>query len=276
MRLVSRGLAVVACCALVQLAGCGPRAVDCTEQAAIVAQVGDSALSCEQVAYVETWVELLSGRSLRPAVSDDLQKAVARSFLANPTDTLARVEKMRLGAGDLRIQTGPQAAATRGHALYSETRDGSILPNEEARGILSASAKLWTVHEADGLALAEADIEGWLSYASLCHEVQGGRPLRVSVGDRVALYAGVKERFDEGNAEERLALVSIGVFWFGVRERWKAAPYELQQEWIKAAPLPPPMTATTLGYLDTIVQGDVVAHSRELHGVLGPLRIHAP
>ena len=261
---------------MVQLGGCGPRAVDCTDPSAKVTEVGEHTLSCEQVAYVETWVELLSGRSLRPAVSDDLQKAVVASFSADPVDTLARVERMRLGAGDLRIQTGLESAETRSRALFSESREGSILPGEEARGILKTSAKLWTVHASDGLALSEIDIEGWLLYASLCHEVQGGRPLRVSVGDRVALYSGVKERFEEGDTSERIALVGMGVFWIGVRERWKAAPYETQQAWIKAAPLPPPMTATTLGYLDTIVQGDVAAHSRELHGLLGPLRIHAP
>ena len=82
------------------------------------------------------------------------------------------------------------------------------------------------------------------------------------------------DRFEAGSRDERLALVSLGPFWGQIQERWQAVPYERQQKWIAAAPLPPPMTATSLGYLQAVVEGSVVQHVASVHDVLGPFSLN--
>ena len=77
-------------------------------------------------------------------------------------------------------------------------------------------------------------------------------------------------------AAGKIALTAVGPFWSDVRARWAADSYEEQQAWIRAAPLPPPMTATSIGYVEALTDGDVVAHVRALHERLGPLRLGVP
>jgi len=81
------------------------------------------------------------------------------------------------------------------------------------------------------------------------------------------------DRYDAGSREEKVALSAIGAFWPEVRKVWRAVPYERQQAWVAAAPLPPPMVATSKGYLSTLLEGNVAAHARVLHESLGPFHL---
>ena len=109
--------------------------------------------------------------------------------------------------------------------------------------------------------------------ASLCREVQGGTPLRISVADKVTTYRMVEEKFEATDTAQRLAMLSVGAFWGEVRRRWKGATYEEQQEWIQFAPLPPPMTATSLGYFEAVLETNAALMAESLHERLGPFEM---
>jgi hypothetical protein len=69
---------------------------------------------------------------------------------------------------------------------------------------------------------------------------------------------------------------AVGGWWSQVRESWARASYDEQRAWIAAAPLPPPMTATSLGYAEAVFDGDVALHARVLAEKLGPFRPSVP
>ena len=120
------------------------------------------------------------------------------------------------------------------------------------------------------VALTEADVEAWINYASLCREVQGGTPLRISVAARVGVYRDIRTRFETATAAEQVAMASLGATWPQVERAWRLADYEGQQAWIAAAPLPGPMTGRSGDYARTIVQGDVTGHVQALEVHFGP------
>jgi hypothetical protein len=83
------------------------------------------------------------------------------------------------------------------------------------------------------------------------------------------------DRFSTGSRADKVAIAALGPIWGSVKERWQSASYDQQQAWIAAAPLPPPMTATSLGYADAIFAGDVARHVQVLNEVLGPFHVGA-
>ena len=66
------------------------------------------------------------------------------------------------------------------------------------------------------------------------------------------------------------ALAAFGPIWPDVRDRWQGADYEKQQAWIQAAPRPPKLDASSLGYLEAVLEGDLTGHAKVLHAQLGP------
>ncbi len=146
----------------------------------------------------------------------------------------------------------------------------------EAQGRVRQVVAQWTADDEERLSLSEVDIEGWILYGSLCREAQGAPVLKLSVADRVHVYRQLQERFQAAPREEQVAMVSLGAFWEPVRGAWSMATYKQQQGWIAAAPLPPAMTATSLGYATTLYEGDLTRHATVLHHHLGPLPLHLP
>jgi len=221
-------------------------------------------------------MELLAGRGLQHNGSARLPGAMLEAHEKDAADLRSLIDEVKAAGKKLEPVQGPPGARLRAQAVWASHREkGPIQPSDgDLWNIQRDAMSVWVWNDDDQLALAESDIEGWLTYASLCREVQGGGVLKVSVADRVSAYRVLVDRFDGATREERLALASIGPFWQQIRDRWQASSYERQQAWIGKAPLPPPMTATSLGYLQAIVDGPVVTHADTLHEVLGPFSLN--
>lgn len=256
-------------------AGCGAR-VDCADPEAVAARAGDRALTCREAGWAVEWVALLAGRPVPPGDQRLAWSAVAGRFADDPEGTRAWLDGLRRDGAALADGLGIAGAEARAAAVYaSHAGEGPIGPSDGALWALQKRAlAVWASHDADRLALTEADLEAWIRYASLCREAQGGGVLRLSVADRVTVYRVLVDRFQGGSRAERVAMAAVGgPFWRQVHDRWPAATFERQQRWLAAAPLPPPMTATSLAYAEAVFNGDVARHAAALHEALGPMSV---
>jgi hypothetical protein len=247
---------------------------DCATPQTELAPHATQPLTCEDASVVLGHLERLTLEPLGPEAREGVYRDVVRRFKAAPEGTrtwLADMERQQ----EAPIRTGWDGAehyATRLH----EARAGNDMlggSDEPIGEVLQAEVVVWAQDDDEKLLLTERAIEGWIHYASLCREVQGGGVLRVSISDRVRLYRDLKLRFEFGSRQEKLALAALGPYWHQIEQRWQGAPYGEQQAWIASAPLPPPMVATSLGYGQQIIEGDVVAHFRSLNDHFGPLRV---
>lgn len=259
---------------VLSLLACG-RSVDCADPSTVVARQDGQALTCERASTVGDYVEALAGR---PLVSGDeglVVAAVADRFEDDPAGTTAWIGSVRTALDDLRRRRGLELAEARSERVWAaEAGKDLVRPTDgDAWNVQDRALSVWTKDDEERLALTEADIEAWIRYASLCREVQGGEPLRVSVADRVTVYRILMDRFDTGDRATQVALSGLGPHWSAIKDAWQAAPYEVQRAWIAAAPLPPPMIATSKGYLETLVAGDLGRHVQVLDEQLGPFRL---
>ncbi len=242
----------------------------------MLAQQGDAALTCEQVDDVRVYLELLAGRPLQHNGTQRLPTALVQAFQRDPAVVADWLSRVRVEGRRLEQTSGLDAAALRSEEVWRAHRGEGIFrePDGLVWNIQRDALSVWAWSDEERLALTESDIEAWLTYASLCREAQQAGVLRVSVADRVSAYRAVVDRFEAGDREEKLAMGALGPFWPQIRDRWQAASYEVQQGWARSAPLPPPMSATSLGYLQAIVDGDVVTHVAVVHIALGPLALN--
>ena len=95
----------------------------------------------------------------------------------------------------------------------------------------------------------------------------------MSIGDRGVVYQALVKRFREGTFQDRTAMLAVGAGFWALKGDWTAASYDRQREFAVGAPLPPPMTGTSVEYALAIVAGDLPAHAANLHATLGPLNI---
>lgn len=260
---------------LLALLGCsyGDR-VTCASDEQVLAESGGDQLTCGEAEVAITYVELLAarpmGRQRGPALA-----AVRDVFERDPVEARTWLEDLAEARLVLVEDTGFAGAEARSHAVYAYTKGEGPIPEDygKLRSAADVTLAVWNTHDEDQLALTEADIEAWIRYGSLCREVQGAGVLRISVADRVGVYSTIGDRWNFGTKLDRVALASLGPYWPHVQDNWQAASYEKQQAWAAAAPLPPPMTATSLGYLQAILEGDLPGHASSIHGKLGPLRM---
>jgi len=257
---------------VLSLVACGGGDPCPTPETVLVA--GADPLTCEQAEGVVQYTAVLAGR---PATKQRraIVNAVQDRYKADPDAGRAWLGQVAEARAKLEDLTGFDAAGARAKAVFQQHSGQGLVGKSDDdlfRAIQSAVA-VWSVHAADGVALTESDIEGWILYASLCREVQGASVLRISVADRLAIYASIQDRWEMGTPTDRIALTAVGPFWHQVIENWQSASYQEQQSWASSAPLPPPMTATSLGYLGAIVEGELVGHAAVLHSELGPLRL---
>ena len=247
----------------------------CTSAEQVLAGEGDEALTCAHAAEVEAWIELLAGRSLQHNGGSRLPALLQQRYASDPAGTRALLKGIRERGAKLESTTRMKGGWARSQAAWEAHNGTSLIVEGDPLWNLQRDAlSVWAWNDDEQLALTEADVEGWITYSSLCRQVQGAGVLRISVADRVTAYRILIDRFEQGDRNDKLALVSIGPFWPQIRDRWQASPNERQQKWIGAAPLPPPMTSSSLGYLEAIVQGEVASHAATLHDVLGPFSLN--
>ncbi len=246
--------------------------IDCADPAAPVVD-GPEPLTCSAASAPIHYLDLLAARSMPKGDRQLILKHVRSAWRSDPAATRAWLAEIRAAGAELEVLWGLPGAERRATRVW-EAANGRGVIDEDDGGTWSVQSRalaVWSEDEGDKLALTEADIEGWILYGSLCREVQGGGVLRLSVADRVTVYRMIQERFDDATREERIALAAMGPYWRAVKDAWAVATYEQQQGWIAAAPLPPPMTATSLGYIGALIDGRVAGHAEQLHGHLGPL-----
>jgi hypothetical protein len=249
--------------------------VRCEAPDQVLAESSGDTLSCADVTHVQGWIELLAGRPLQHNGRERLPRLLVDRFEGDAAGTRALIASVRERGAKLESTTRMKGGWARSEAVWEAKTGRSLITEDDPLWNLQSDAlSVWAWDDDSKLALTEADVEGWITYASLCRQVQGGGVLKISVADRVTAYRMVIDRFEYGDRNEKLALVAIGPFWHQIKERWQASPYERQQAWIGAAPLPPPMTSSSLGYLEAILQGDVAKHAATLHDVLGPFSLN--
>ena len=90
------------------------------------------------------------------------------------------------------------------------------------------------------------------------------------MADRQQLYQRLQKRWEDGTRADLTALVALGAYWGQARRAWAGSSYERQQGWIAKAPLPPPMTASSVEYGEAVFQGDLSRHAAVFHQALGP------
>lgn len=245
---------------------------DCSNRQTILAEKDGAQLSCD-VAFKATGVlTLLAGRSPRPIDNQRMTKILRDRWLEDPVKMEDWTGEVDTLWNELWGATGMEGAEKRGHHVWqAQAEKGPMSTGDPDLGnIFAHTMSIWSSSDAEELALTEMDIEGWIFYSSLCREVQGAGPLNLSVSDRVVLYRLLCQRFKEGDRRQKVAYLAMGPYWRNIRSRWQSATYEEQQDWIAKAPLPPPMTETSLGYALTLLKGDLATHADVLHNVLGP------
>lgn len=258
------------------LSGCSS-APTCASPEDPAATAGGDVLTCSDAGDVLDYIELLAGRAVSRADRSAGLGAVAARFTADPAGTRKWIDEVRDVGRVLAERTGMAAAEARSTLVWHADHGDDLITADDGAlwSVQRRALAVWAKDDDEKLAVTESDLEAWIRYASLCREVQGGGVLRISVADRVTVYRVLIDRFNEGDRQTEIAAAAFGPVWPQVDARWKAASYERQQEWIAAAPLPPPMTATSLGYAEAVFGPDLWRHALVLHDVLGPFSIGA-
>lgn len=239
---------------------------------------GDDPLTCATAAEAVAYARLLAGRPVFAADRGRVLSGVIAHYKADPADTKADLATVAELVKALEDTPGLAAAELRSTRAWEALNgqgplDAASYP--EVDTVLRGRIAVWASDAQAKLVLTEADIEGWISFASLCREVQAGGPLKLSIANRELLYRDVADRFEGAARGEQIGMVGVGAFWPDIANRWKLASYEEQQAWITSATLPPPMTATSLGYAAGVYELPFAKHAEGLHTHFGPLRLDA-
>ena len=80
----------------------------------------------------------------------------------------------------------------------------------------------------------------------------------------------MSRQFDTLSRADQIGRVGLGLFWDAITVRWQSVSYERQQSWIRVAPLPPAMNATSRAYMDAVMELPPGQSAAVLHDVLGP------
>jgi len=231
--------------------------------------------SCAAADDIRAYADLLAARSMAKHERERLYAAVA----ADPAAFEALRSQVNARAAEITGADPLQGALLRSADVF-ELHLGEGLLNKaqwpSAHAITLRHVAVWSIDRDDELALSEMDIEHWIRFASLCREVQGGSPLKLSVADRVGVYQSVQDAFDAGSRADRRAMVQLGAVWPAVGRGWKSASYETQQRWIQSVPLPPPMTADSPEYMAAVSKLSMVKRVDPTLRLLGPLSLEQP
>lgn len=259
---------------VVAVGACSTAPVCPTPETVLV--TGASPVTCADAEVVPRWAAVLASRPLLPSQRERVLVSLRDRGETDPAAVVAAVKDSRAALDALLGQQDLVAAEARSRALYDADHGlgplpASRFPDGSAAAVKAAA--VWAFDDHDKLALSEADIEGWIFYASLCREAQGAGPLAVSVSGRVEVYRMIVDRWKAADRRGKIALTAVGPFWAGAKEAWAGASYDTQQAWIRGAPLPPPMTGTSTDYIRALLKTDVAEHANVLHTLLGPFTV---
>jgi hypothetical protein len=244
----------------------------CPDDATVLVESDGDALTCAQAKIPTRYIRVLAGRPLPAGTTAKGVLHVKERFLADPDATTTWLQSMAKAAKAIETNPGLKGAELRSAEVYRAIKGTSPLGSEGVLwNLVEPALSVYATDDVEKLALTEVDMEAWITYASLCHEVQDRTVLSVSIAQRADVYQMLKERFEQGSRDEMVALASLGPVWPDIRERWQAASYEKQQAWIQAAPRPAALNASSLAYIETVVEGDLVGHARTMHAHFGPL-----
>jgi len=261
--------------ALAALTACGgdtsPR---CASPEQVLASVDGAQMACADVERVANYRHWMMQQRVSDAQTAELLSVLVRWFEREPAQASTWLSDLSEQLAVRQRATGMEGALVHASALY-EVNKGVDLWERADDSVRSNSAQSLLIWASDGEAqrvLTEPAIEAWIRYISLCRQVQGGGSLNLSVSDRAKIYGVFKDRFLNGDASEREATVGFGPYWPEMEAAWQAARYTKQQQWIAEAPLPPPVTSTSLGYVEWFLDhGRLKDHVVTFHRVLGPL-----
>ncbi|MFM2162643.1 MAG: hypothetical protein RLZZ383_2155 [Pseudomonadota bacterium] len=232
-----------------------------------------SSLACAATRPAVAFAEQLAARPLTAAQARSLRLALAAWSEADPSAVEAELAAAAAVHHRLGTLRGPEAAAAR-MAAVDDLVHGDRGPfggdlGASVRAPIADALAIWA--SSGGLHLTEMDVEGWIRLASLCREVQGGTPLKLSIADRVSAYRAVVSSFEDADSATREAMLSVGPMWPAIKLRWQEGGYDVQQGWVASAPLPGPMEGVSLDYLGAVLALDRAALVRSVHQALGPL-----
>lgn len=250
--------------------GCGGAPI-CPGEDGVLVEGGPSCLVARDAIR---WAEALAARPLTEGQARAVMDAMVAMRASDPAGLDRRLSAAGQAFDTLAEGRGLLQGEARSAAIWAlKHGEGPFGDVPEVQSAVMAAVAPWASDDEEKLVLSEMDVEGWIRLASLCREAQGGTSLRVSMADRVALYRSATQRFEAGSRADQVALVGIGAAWADLRDRWRSSAYDRQQQWIRTAPLPPPMTGTSPEYFEAVMRGDLVGLASSVHDVLGPLRM---
>ena len=249
----------------------------CTDATAVLVD-GPDPFTCATAKEATAYVRLLAGRAVFGKERGRIVADLVARYRIDPEDTKADLVQVAAIVKELEDTPGLAVAELRSTRAWEALNgqgpfDAASYP--EIDQVTRSRIAVWASDADDKLVLTEQDIAGWISFASLCREVQAGGPLKLSIANRELLYRDVADRFADAPRAEQIGMVAMGPFWPAVGDRWQRATYEGQQAWIKEAALPPPMTATSLGYASGVFELPFRTHADTVHKHFGPLRLDA-
>jgi len=245
------------------------------ESGEVIASHQQNQLTCEQLRSLLSLADTLSGTATNTSTQRSVMQAALKDFRRDPSGLLKALAQLRehelLTSGQ---NTSLQMAKVRSQLIFdlNPGSSGKAWPASLQESLADLNI-IRAASKQTGLALTEFDVEGWILYTSLCHEVQTRQALKLSIAQRVEVYRMTAQRFEAGTESEQAVLVSMGVFWPSIRASWQAASYATQQRWIARAPLPPIGDASALGYFEELLGGPFEAHATLLHETLKPLSL---
>jgi hypothetical protein len=259
----------------VALAGCGPSLPTCDAPTDVFASGAGGVLTCQESRVIEEATALLKGHPVPRVPREAIEARVIEGFASNPAGLRARLAAASELVASLRSARDAEAAELRSRLTWEVTAGEHPMVRDDAslRTAVASAVSVWTRDDAERLVLTESDIEGWVRYGSLCGEAQQRPPLKVSVADRVGVYSDEKDRFLKADRATKVAILTVGAFWTTVHDAWPSVSYEQQQRWTSVAIFPPPMEATSLAYLDALLETDPRSHSAAIIAGFGPLSL---
>jgi hypothetical protein len=235
---------------------------------------GEPPLRCDEAEIASRYVSVIAGRPIRRAERQLVLKDLSVGYAASPAEVRADLAAIAASSDDLASRSGVDAAEARSARAWRDlSASGPFDRYPQAKRALASTVAVWASDDERQLVFTESDIEGWISYASLCREVQAAGPLKLSVAQREGLYRDLRARFRAADRDEQIALVAVGPFWQGFTDAWRAASAERQQGWAAAAPLPPPMTASSLAYAEALLAQPAAPAARVSLEKFGPMAL---